>query len=343
MVRVLGPVGWLARPEAVADGGTRTKRPKPSLFRGGGGAVVRVLALGGHAWPEAVAGGPLFSLFLVRRFDSLPLAHDAPPDLPSWARVSLQAPIRHAASVSTSSSAVRNEIEDRVLVVPAGEACVLSPVSGLHAPYPAALDLFDLPEADACWSVLHTFSNREKRAAVACEGYGARHFLPLRRKRVRGKSGPGVAVPLFPGYLFACLSWEARRTLLQSKTVARVIAVPRPEGLLEELRQIHAAMAAGADLVPAPSFERGRWVHVVAGPFEGVLGQVGDRRVRRGVVRLILNVSMLGRSATVEINPDDVELLPASRVPNGAAIARCAGAPSRRSGDRVGHRPTASS
>jgi hypothetical protein len=104
-----------------------------------------------------------------------------------------------------------------------------------------------------------------------------------------------------------------RRSVLGGGGVIRVIPVSRPERLLEELRQVRGALDAGADLTPTAALQRGRWIRVAAGPLMGVIGVVADRRARRGSVRLILNVAMLGRGATVEIDPGDVELLPTPR------------------------------
>jgi transcription antitermination factor NusG len=119
----------------------------------------------------------------------------------------------------------------------------------------------------------------------------------------------GSSIPLFPGYVFACMTPQGRLELLQTGTLARVIPLLRPHRLLDELRQIRAALAAGADLSPCCAIERGARARIVRGPLKGVTGVVADRRIRRGRVRLILNVTMIGCGATVDHDAGDVEVV----------------------------------
>jgi hypothetical protein len=50
----------------------------------------------------------------------------------------------------------------------------------------------------------------------------------------------------------------------------------------------------------------------------GVVGLIADRRIRRSRLRLVLNVTMLGRGAEVNIDAADVELVSA---PTNSAVA----------------------
>lgn len=205
------------------------------------------------------------------------------------------------------------------------------PVSIGAAMIPPVPDLLDPPGPGEWWSVLHTLSNREKRVAQVCEARSIRYFLPLRRvRRRRDRRSPA----LFPGYLFACLGSEEQRILHETRTIANVITVVRPEELLMELRQIRNALAAGADLDPGPALVRGCRVRVVSGQLEGLEGVVFDRRNRRGRIRVVLNVSLLGLGGRVELEAEDVEPLPASSRRRGPGEPGVAGV-SRR------HRATA--
>lgn len=169
------------------------------------------------------------------------------------------------------------------------------------------------------WWVLQTRSRCEKKLARACARFGVRHYLPLRPPRRRMRTGlrrrPARSgdprVPLFPGYVFACCAPSQRDLLLESGAIARMIAVQYPAPLLAELEQIRAALAAGVDLAAGPALARGLRVRVASGLLSGVEGRVAG--VRRDRVRLVLNVTLLGRSAEVEVDADTV-------VPVGAAV-----------------------
>lgn len=120
-------------------------------------------------------------------------------------------------------------------------------------------------------------------------------------------------MPLFPGYVFLCSSPGERLEVLALGAVVRVLPVRRPEILLEELRRIRRVVEAGAQVSPAAGFPLGRRVRVIGGALLGLEAETADRRSRRGVLRLVLRVSMLGQAALVEIDPEDVELLPVTR------------------------------
>ncbi len=180
-------------------------------------------------------------------------------------------------------------------------AAVHADVAEVHA------DSLDLPLGDETWTVLYTRSRREKQVGRACERLQVRYYLPLRDHRTGTLRRRVYRMPLFPSYVFACVTPEWQGALLETGAIARVIPVPRPERLLAELRQIRTALATGADLVPVPALDRGMWVRVTNGLFAGIEGLVAGRRFRRGRARLVLNVSFLGRGAAVEIDARDVE------------------------------------
>lgn len=190
-----------------------------------------------------------------------------------------------------------------------------------------ALDPLAPPASGEGWWVLQTRSRCEKKLARACARLGVRHYLPLRppRRRMRAglaelRRGPTTSgdprVPLFPGYVFACCAPWLRDLLLESGAIARMIAVLNPASLLAELEQVRAALAAGVDLAAGPALARGVCVRVASGLLCGVEGRVAG--VRRDRVRLVLNVTLLGRGAEVEVDADTV-------VPVGGAAGGAAG------------------
>jgi len=172
----------------------------------------------------------------------------------------------------------------------------------------AHLDVLDPARTGESWSVLYAHSNCERLLARACEHRSIRHYLPLEEQWVGPDHARRRAIaPLFPSYLFVCMSPAERRDLLVVGHLARVIPVPQPDLLLAELRQVRDALAAGVDYAVGPALERGTWVRVMRGPMGGVVGRVEDLRRRKRRHRLVLNVSVLGRGVAIEIDALDVE------------------------------------
>jgi transcription antitermination factor NusG len=166
-----------------------------------------------------------------------------------------------------------------------------------HAP--ERVDAFPEPSAGD-WCVLHTKSRQEKVVSDALAAVGAAHFLPLvRHVRYYGKRKALVEMPLFPGYVFLrgskMLAYEANQT----QRIARVIDVFDQAQLDWELRNLSLALGAAAELDPYPYLVAGAKVEVRAGPFRGLQGVV-DSRMKQN--RLLLQVKMLGRAVSVEID-----------------------------------------
>jgi hypothetical protein len=167
-----------------------------------------------------------------------------------------------------------------------------------------ASEVLEGPHPGETYFVVNTRSNQERRVLRACEYLGIRHYLPLRAVEELGTTEDRV--PLFPGYMFASTDDGRREELHSMGSVIQMILVPKPASLLQELRQIEAALCTWRGIAPGPVLCEGQRVRVSRGPLEGIEGLVAYRRFRRRRERLVLNVTMLGRAATLEI---DVHLL----------------------------------
>jgi transcription antitermination factor NusG len=111
-------------------------------------------------------------------------------------------------------------------------------------------------------------------------------------------------MPLFAGYLFFCGDEAARYAALATDRLCQVIEVPDQATLVQELSSLHRALQAKASLDPYPYAVVGNWCRVASGPFEGIEGMVVGRD---GVQKLVLQVTMLGQSVSMEIDPGQVE------------------------------------
>jgi hypothetical protein len=164
-----------------------------------------------------------------------------------------------------------------------------------------------MPGADDEWAALYTYSRREKQVAQACSYLDITHDLPLRDHWTGPIRPRRYRLPLFPSHVFARLAPVKRADLLRTGAIFRVIRVDHPEVLLDELRQIRAALEKGADLIPGQWIKRGERVRVVRGQLMGVEGIVTRRWHRQGRLRLVLNVSALKRAVALNVDAADVE------------------------------------
>jgi transcription antitermination factor NusG len=150
------------------------------------------------------------------------------------------------------------------------------------------------------WYVLHTKSRQEKAVADTLSAMGIAHFLPLTTQvRYYGKRKFTVELPLFPSYVFLRGTEMAAYESNKTKRIARIIHVSDQDHIDWELRNLYLAMETGASLDPFPFLTAGTRAEVRAGPFRGLQGII-DSRSRPN--RLILQVDMLGRAVSLEID-----------------------------------------
>ena len=155
------------------------------------------------------------------------------------------------------------------------------------------------------WWVAHTKSRFEKAFAWDLLHMGIGYFLPLvERVKVSGGRKRNVLLPLFAGYVFFCGGEEHRYQAMKTNRLCQTIEVPDQQQLIEELGCLERGLAGKAELDPYPFAAVGRRCRVTAGPFQGLEGIV-IRRNKRPL--LVLQVSILGQGAAMEIDCDLVE------------------------------------
>ena len=157
------------------------------------------------------------------------------------------------------------------------------------------------------WWVAHTKSRNEKALAQDLIRKDINYFLPMNWK-VRRRRGRTIRslLPLFTGYLFFCGQDNQRIELLRTNRVANLIEVKDQQRLLDELSQIERALRAGAPLLPHKYLKAGQHCRVIGGPLTDLQGIVVRTKT---VMRLVLQIDILGRATSVEIDADMIEVL----------------------------------
>lgn len=163
----------------------------------------------------------------------------------------------------------------------------------------------DLGDLSGTWWVGHTKARAEKAFAWDLHRQGIGYFLPMIDcVRVSGGRKRRLMVPLFPSYVFFCGDEDDRGRALATNRLCQTLEPPDRDVLVAELVQVEQALASKAALDPYPFAAVGARCRVKAGPLRGLEGIV-LRRDR--TARLVLQVSMLGQGASVEVDASLLE------------------------------------
>jgi hypothetical protein len=168
-------------------------------------------------------------------------------------------------------------------------------------------DLLSPDRARSSWWVGHTKARFEKAFAQDLRAKSIEYFLPMvSRVTISGGRKRHGLTPLFPSYVFFCGNEEHRAAALATDRLCQVIAVRDQKQLTDELTALHRLISGGIKLELYPFATVGRRCRITKGPFEGMEGTVVERKDAR-VARLVLEVSMLGQGAAMEIEADLLE------------------------------------
>jgi len=156
------------------------------------------------------------------------------------------------------------------------------------------------------WVAFYTLSRREKDLMRKLEAAEVPFYAPLVKRRLRSPGGRArlTYMPLFPGYVFALVDDDQRRTALATNTVARWLPVPDAADLVADLRRIKRLIDADRPLTPEARIEAGQGVRVRGGALEGIEGTVVRRR---GGQRLLVAVRFLNQGVSIELEDVDLE------------------------------------
>ena len=161
---------------------------------------------------------------------------------------------------------------------------------------------------DSRWVAFYRLARREKDLMRKLEAASVPFFAPLIRRRLHTAGGRvrHSFVPLFPGYVFAPVDDDQRRSALATNTVARWLSIADERMLVGDLRAIKRLIDSERPLTPEARLEPGQAVRVKSGPLRGVEGMVVKRR---GEQRLVVAVRFLNQGASIELEDVDLERL----------------------------------
>ena len=172
-----------------------------------------------------------------------------------------------------------------------------APISGSASPRPDG-DVVD--HDDQRWYVLHTRSRQEKAVAAHLAARNIPHFLPLMSHvRYYGRRKLVVELPLFPSYVFLRGRLEHAYEADRTRRLSRIIHVADQQQIDWDLNNIRLAVEHKVPLDPYPHLKIGIQAEVRSGPFRGLQGVIEDRT---RLDRLILQIDMLGRAVSLEID-----------------------------------------
>jgi transcriptional antiterminator RfaH len=159
------------------------------------------------------------------------------------------------------------------------------------------------------WYALRVKSNREKIVSTALECKGYERFLPLYRVQRRWSDRlKDVELPLFAGYVFCRMDPMRRLPVLTIPGVLSLVGTtqtPLPVAD-QEIAALQTIAGAGIPTAPWPFLQAGQRVRIERGALrdlEGLLVEVKNQ------FRVVVSVSLLQRSVSVEVDRDSIRPL----------------------------------
>ena len=163
-----------------------------------------------------------------------------------------------------------------------------------------------LTELTGTWWVGYTKPRFEKAFAWSLYSHGIGYFLPMREKIIfSGNRKRRIMVPMFTSYVFFCGTQEDRYTALTTNRVCHTIEIADQDCLINELVSIEKALLSKAIIDNYPRLPVGGRCRIISGPMMGIEGVVIRRQNTKA--RMVLEVTILGQGAVVEIDADLLE------------------------------------
>ena len=159
------------------------------------------------------------------------------------------------------------------------------------------------------WFALQVRMRHETIVTAHLDGKGYEWFLPLYKSRKRWSDRVKEAeLPLFPGYLFCRFDPQDRLPILKTPGVTQIVGYNHTPIAVDEneIEAIRALVASGVPNFPCAYLELGSRVRIESGALRGMEGILTDLKGKR---RLVLSVTLLQRSVSVEIDSNAISVI----------------------------------
>lgn len=160
------------------------------------------------------------------------------------------------------------------------------------------------------WMFFISKPRHEKKLFELLQGSGIPSYLPLIRRLYIYHNCKNIRhVPMFPGYVFACTGPDEHNLRTLGSTVLR--AYPLDEAaadqLLSELKIVRQfeLLSESHEIDVAPDMMPGTPVLISRGVFQGTYAIVQKKKSN---YRITVNLKGLSYAASVELDPQDLEL-----------------------------------
>jgi len=165
------------------------------------------------------------------------------------------------------------------------------------------------------WYALYTRHQHEKRVAEVLAGKGFEVFLPVYQSAHRWKDRNKIlSLPLFPSYVFIRGSLEYSLSIVTTPGFCSFVtaggrAAPIPD---DEIDAVRRTIESSVRMEPHPFLKCGDRVRVKSGPLEGLEGILVRKK---NVLRLVISIELLMKSAAVEVDAWRVERIEGCKTP----------------------------
>jgi transcription antitermination factor NusG len=169
------------------------------------------------------------------------------------------------------------------------------------------------PALSKDWYAVRVKSNFEQIASTCLESKGLSTFLPTYKDRRKWSDRvKDIQVPLFPGYVFCQLDPQKTLPVVTTPGVAGIVSFGKELAVVNEgeLQSVRAVLQASLGAKPWPYLESGRKILIKHGPLRGVEGIVLEHS---GSVKLVVSITLLQRSVSVEVERGWVEAVNGER------------------------------
>ncbi|HTX98781.1 MAG TPA: UpxY family transcription antiterminator [Bacteroidota bacterium] len=160
---------------------------------------------------------------------------------------------------------------------------------------------------DPLWYALVLRSRFEKKSHACLIDRGIESFLPLIEElHVWSDRKKLVEEPLFRGYLFVHTNLRRKVEILETTGVVRFVEFSgKPVCVPDyQIEWVRSALQHPREVQREPYYSAGDRVRVTSGPLTGLEGYIIETR---GHARLVITLSSIAQSFSVEITEDCVE------------------------------------